>query len=84
MDEDDLPQDFVDALLTRAEASTYLASIGVRRRVSTLAKVHSLGAGGPPCVTHGRKPLYPKRDLHAWGMRQLVDVRRTRRLPTNP
>ena len=79
MTEDELPPDFVDALLTRSEASAYLASIGVRRRVSTLAKVHSIKSDGPPCIYEGRKPLYPKRDLHTWGMRQLVEVRRTSR-----
>lgn len=75
--EDALPDDFEDALLTRREASEYLARIGVRRKPATLAKVFSVGAEGPPCVHDGRKPLYPKRLLHAWGMSRLTAVRRS-------
>ncbi len=70
--EDALPADFVDALLDRREASAYLASIGVRRTPKTLAKIYSTRDDGPPCVHHGRRPLYPKRKLHEWAMRQLT------------
>lgn len=73
--EDALPADFVDAMLDRGEASSYLASIGVRRTRATLAKIYCTGADGPPCVHEGRRRLYSKRALHAWGMRQLVAVR---------
>jgi hypothetical protein len=66
--EDAIPADFEDALLTRREASEYLATIGVRRKPATLAKIFSIGADGPPCRHDGRKPLYPKRSLHAWAM----------------
>ena len=70
--EDALPADFVDALLDRREAAAYLASIGVRRTPKTLAKIYSTRNDGPPCVHHGRRPLYPKRKLHEWAMRQLT------------
>jgi hypothetical protein len=36
--EDALSDDFVDANLTRAEASLYLASVGVKRTAGTLAR----------------------------------------------
>lgn len=70
--EDALPADFVDALLDRREASAYLASIGVRRTPKTLAKIYSTRGDAPPCVHQGRRPLYPKRKLHEWAMRQLT------------
>jgi hypothetical protein len=77
--EDKLPEGFVDAMLTRIEASAYLASIGVRRTPATLAKLYSTTDDGPPCRHRGRIPLYPKRALHEWGMRQLTRVRRSPR-----
>ena len=73
--EDALPADFVEAMLDRREASVYLASVGVRRTPKTLAKIYSTRDDGPPCVHHGRRPLYSKRRLHEWGMRQLTIVR---------
>jgi hypothetical protein len=75
--EDVLPEDFVDELLDRREASAYLASIGVRRKPATLTKLLSIGCDGPPCVHEGRRPLYPKRRLHDWGLRQLIQIRRS-------
>lgn len=79
--EDALPPGFVDALLDRREASAYLASIGVRRSPKTLAKIFSTRDDGPPCVHDGRRPLYPKRQLHEWGMRQLTALRCSAREP---
>jgi hypothetical protein len=73
--EDALPEDFVDAMLSRLEASAYLAGIGVRRSPRTLAKILSTRADGPPCVHEGRYPRYAKRGLHEWGMRKLTEVR---------
>lgn len=64
-------------LLSREEASAYLATIGVRRRPATLAKLFCTRSDGPPCVHDGRKPYYPKRLLHDWGMRQLTHLRRS-------
>ncbi|MBL8544341.1 MAG: hypothetical protein JNJ63_11100 [Hyphomonadaceae bacterium] len=81
--EDALPADFADALLDRREASAYLASIGVRRTPKTLAKIYSAREDGPPCVHHGRRPLYPKRKLHEWAMRQLT-LQHSRARPTQP
>lgn len=77
MSDEEAPSDFVDELLTREEASAYLASIGVRRRPATLAKLFCTTSDGPPCVHDGRKPYYPKRQLHEWGMRQLSQPRRS-------
>lgn len=75
--EDALPEDFVDARLTRREASMYLETLGVRRKPATLAKLHCVGGDGPPCEHEGRRPLYSKRRLHAWAMRQLTQMRRS-------
>lgn len=77
MSDEELPPDFVDELLTREEASAYLATIGVRRRPATLAKLFCSRSDGPPCIHDGRKPYYPKRQLHEWGMRQLTQPRRS-------
>jgi hypothetical protein len=77
--EDALPDNFVDAWLTRSEASAYLLSIGVRRTRGTLAKLYATSDDGPPCVHRGRIPLYRKRTLHQWAMRQLSKVRRLAR-----
>ena len=77
MPEDILPADFVDELLDREQACVYLATIGVRRRPATLAKLFSIRSDGPPCIHDGRKPFYPKRQLHEWGIRQLTQLRRS-------
>lgn len=75
MSDEELPIGFVDDLLTREEASAYLATIGVRRRPATLAKLFCTRSDGPPVIHDGRKPYYPKRQLHEWGMRQLTQPR---------
>ncbi len=77
MSDEALPPDFADELLTRKEASAYLATIGVRRRPATLAKLFCTRSDGPPCVHDGRKPFYPKRQVHDWGIRQLTQLRRS-------
>ena len=74
--EDALPDDFVDGMLTRKEAAGYLADIGVPRTIATLARLYSTTDDGPPCIHRGRIPVYPKRALHEWAMRQLSRVRR--------
>jgi hypothetical protein len=81
--EDAIPEDFVDELLDRVQASAYLASIGVRRTPATLAKLFSTRSPGPPCVHEGRKPLYPKRELHQWGASLLIGMRRSSRQSTS-
>lgn len=80
--EDALPADFVDAMLDRRQASAYLISIGVGRTPKTLAKVYSTRDDGPPCFHHGRRPLYSKRKLHEWAMRQLTAQRSRPRRPS--
>lgn len=82
--EDELPADFVEAMLNRSEASAYLASIGVRRTPKTLAKIYSTSDDGPPCIHRGHRPLYSKRKLHEWGMRQLTRVRASPRPRAEP
>ena len=53
-------------LLRRVEASTYLLEThGVRRAVSTLAKLACVG-GGPRFRIAGRTPLYAPDDLDAY------------------
>jgi hypothetical protein len=64
-----------DRLLTRQEASHYLGTLGIRRSPATLAKLFCMRSDGPPCVHHGRKPLYPRRLLLAWAEAQLTGVR---------
>lgn len=77
MTDRELPDDIGDELLTREEASEYLATLGVRRRPATLAKLFCTRSDGPPCIHDGRKPLYPKRQLHEWGVWQLTQPRRS-------
>jgi hypothetical protein len=74
--EDALPGDFVDGVLTRAEAAVYLSGIGVARTKGTLARLYSTTDDGPPCFHRGRLPCYDKRALHVWAMRQLTLMRR--------
>lgn len=64
-----------DVLLTRKEASRELATMGIRRAPSTLAKIFCTRSDGPPCVHLGRTPYYPKNKLHAWARSQLTDLR---------
>lgn len=66
-----------DILLTRQEASQYLATLGIRRSPATLAKMFCMRSDGPPVVHHGRKPLYPKRLLLDWAEAQISEVRRS-------
>jgi hypothetical protein len=73
--EDALPDGFIDEWLDRRAASTYLATIGVRRTRATLAKLCSQGRG-PPWRREGGRPLYSKRALHWWGIGELNAVQR--------
>jgi hypothetical protein len=77
MSEPFLHQHEWDELLTREEASAYLATIGVRRKPATLAKLFCTRSDGPPCIHEGRKPYYPKRLLREWGLQQLTALRRS-------
>lgn len=64
-----------DDLLTRAEASAFLARLGVRLKVSTLARLWSTGDRGPPCRHIRSKPYYPRGLLRAWAESQITDIR---------
>lgn len=68
-------------LLNRKEASRELAALGIRRAPSTLAKIFSTRADGPPCVHIGRTPYYPKDELHNWARRQITSLRSSSREP---
>ena len=57
---------FVNRRLRRAEAAVYLHEThGIRRTVSTLAKLAVVG-GGPRFRVAGRTPLYETDDLDAF------------------
>lgn len=64
-----------DVLLTRAEASAYLATLGVRLKPATLARLWSAGSGGPPCRHVRAKPFYPRGLLRDWALAQITEVR---------
>ena len=67
-----------DDLLTRAEASAYLARFNIALKPATLARIWSVGGDGPPCQHIRRKPFYPRGDLRAWAEAQRTAVRRSR------
>lgn len=62
-------------LLTRAEASAFLVTFGIRLKPATLARLWSAGGNGPPCRHIRSKPYYPRGLLRAWAMSQMSDVR---------
>ncbi|MBA3050431.1 MULTISPECIES: hypothetical protein [unclassified Brevundimonas] len=62
-------------LLTRAEASAFLAQFGIRLKPSTLARLWSTGGGGPPCRHVRSRPHYPRGLLREWARSQITDVR---------
>lgn len=62
-------------LLTRAEASAFLALFGIRMKPATLARLWSAGGDGPPCRHIRSKPYYPRDLLRAWAMSQMSDIR---------
>ena len=62
-------------LLTRAEASAFLAQCGVRLKPATLARLWSTGSNGPPCRHVRSKPFYPRGLLRAWAEAQITEVR---------
>lgn len=64
-----------DLLLTRKEASRELASLGIRRAPSTLARIFSTRSDGPPCRHFGRTPYYPRNKLREWARSQLTALR---------
>lgn len=66
-------------LLTRAEASAYLARFHIRMKPATLARVWSVGGDGPPCRHIRGKPWYPRAALRQWALSQQTRLRRSRR-----
>ncbi len=68
----------IDAeLLTRKEASDFLATLGVRLKPSTLARLWSTGGNGPPCVRHRNRPRYPREVLRTWAAQQTTGLMRS-------
>lgn len=63
------------ALLTRAEASAFLAQRGIRLKPATLARLWSTRSDGPPCRHVRSKPLYPRNLLEAWATSQVSELR---------
>lgn len=62
-------------LLTRKEASAFLAQMGVRLKPATLARLWSVGGDGPPCRHVRAKPFYPRELLREWARSQISEVR---------
>ncbi|MDZ4371728.1 MAG: hypothetical protein U1C74_09945 [Phenylobacterium sp.] len=72
------PMEQDDDLLTRSEASAYLARFNVSMKPATLARMWSVGQDGPPCRHIRRKPFYPRGGLRAWALSQRTGLRTTR------
>jgi hypothetical protein len=64
-----------DDLLTRKEASIFLASMGVRLKPATLARLWSVGGDGPPCRHVRSRPFYPRGLLRIWALDQISEIR---------
>lgn len=62
-------------LLTRKEASVFLASMGVRLKPATLARLWSMGGDGPPCRHVRSRPFYPRGLLRTWALDQISEIR---------
>lgn len=62
-------------LLTRAEASAFLALMGIRLKPATLARIWSTAANGPPCRHIRSRPFYPRGLLRDWARSQISDLR---------
>lgn len=62
-------------LLTRKEASAFLAQMGVRLKPATLARLWSVGGDGPPCRHVRSRPFYPRGLLKDWARSQISEIR---------
>src|SRR5690606_21143231 len=62
-------------LLTRKEASAFLAHFGIRMKPETLARLWSTGGNGPPCRHIRHKPYYPRGVLREWAQSQIGELR---------
>jgi hypothetical protein len=67
--------DGANDLLNRKEASAFLAAFGIRLKPASLARLWSVGAGGPPCRHVRAKPYYPRGLLRAWALSQVSELR---------
>ena len=76
------PEERDDDLLTRSEASAYLARFHIGLKPASLARMWSVGAGGPPCEHIRRRPRYPRGALRAWAESQRTGLRSSRRATT--
>lgn len=72
------PSEQDEDLLTRAQASDYLARFHIRMQPATLARVWSVGGDGPPCRHIRGKPWYPRGELRRWALSQQSNLRRSR------
>lgn len=77
------PDERDDDLLTRQQASVYLARFHIALKPATLARIWSVGGNGPPCQHIRGKPWYPRGVLRDWAKSQQTGVRRSRVEPTN-
>lgn len=73
-----------DDLLTRQEASVYLRRFAIRLKPTSLARMWSVGADGPPCTHVRNKPWYPRGALRTWAESQATGLRRSARDPKAP
>lgn len=73
------PPERDEDLLTRAEASAFLARFHIRMKPATLARLWSVGGDGPPCRHIRGKPWYPLGELRRWAQSQQSNLRRSRR-----
>lgn len=72
------PAERDEDLLTRRDASAYLARFHVRLKPATLARMWCVGADGPPCRHIRGKPWYPRGPLRAWAEAQQTVLRSSR------
>lgn len=70
-----VPEPGDEDLLTRKEASAFLAQFGIRMKPETLARLWSTGGDGPPCRHIRHKPYYPRGVLRAWARTQIGELR---------
>lgn len=69
------PDDGASDLLTRKEASAFLAGPGIRLKPATLARLWSTGGDGPPRRHVRDRPHYPRGLLRNWALSQITEVR---------
>jgi hypothetical protein len=68
-----------DDLLTRAQASEYLARFHIGLKPASLARIWSVGGNGPPCEHIRGRPKYPRGALRIWAQSQRTGLRNSSR-----